>query len=350
MTDQSPVQTLHCTLPVAPDRFLPFLRAELDGHDRPYHDRADGLTVESGVGPVTFTAEGAQVRLLGRPAAGSDGFVMRQVVIYYLDLFDPGLAERLVWNLPVAALAHPPNFRRAQVVDVTEPGAGFLRLRLRAAHTEAFARSGLHLRLLLPPEGRAPVWPGVDGAGRTVWPQGADRLHDPVYTIRAIDPVAGWLDIDVFRHGLGRTCRWAPQALGAEVGLMGPGGGWFPQARSILIAGDETALPAIARILEAADPATQGEVLIEIADPAMEQPLCRPAGMTLHWLPRGRGDLPERVLAQIDTWQGSAPYLWFAAEDGQASRLRAAIRQRGTPARGAHYIAGYWTRDAERNR
>lgn len=349
MTDLTPVPMLRCTLPVAAESFLTFLRAELDSHDRVYLDRADGLSIDTGVGLVTLTRTADAVLLQAAPLTPPDAFVLRQWVIFYLDRFDTSLAERLDWNLPAPVSAHPQNFRLARVTAVTRPVPGFLRLRLEGPGFALFARGGLHLRLLLPPDGRRPVWPGVDAAGRTVWPQGEDKLHDPVYTIRAIDAAAGWLEIDIYHHGRGRTCRWAPDALGAEVGLMGPGGGWLPDARQLLMAGDETALPAMARILAAADPATCGEVLIEIADPSLRQPLPGPEGVRIRWLLRGQAVLEDWVLARLAASGSPAPYLWFAAEDRQATRLRHVIRKRGTPARGHSYIAGYWTDDVAKN-
>ena len=98
--------------------------------------------------------------------------------------------------------------------------------------------------------------PGSHAAnGRTRWPEGADALHRPVYTVAAQQD--DWLDFDIFRHDGSPTCDWAEAARpGDTVGVIGPGGGWCPEAPRLWLFGDETALPAIARMLDLA----RGEV------------------------------------------------------------------------------------------
>lgn len=326
-------------LPVL-DRLRDHLRAE----DRTFEDRETELFVDTGIGFITLRAEADLLVVLLAAADGAKAFILRQILVHHLDQLAPGLAERLVWDGPLPQFTRPPTFRLARVVAVSRPGAGFVRLRL-AGDLACMAVGGLHLRLLIPPPGRLPVWPGVDEAGRTVWPLGADKLHDPVYTVRDIAADGRWLEIDVFLHGKGRTCHWAPEALGAEVGLMGPGGGWFPDTRRLFMFGDETALPAIARILAQADGATTGRVVIEIGDDTMRQPLRHPAGIALDWRLRGAGaalaDLAETAMEGLAV----TDYLWFAAEKAAAGRVRSALRRRAILPRTQSYVAGYWEAD-----
>src|SRR5690606_21164117 len=84
---------------------------------------------------------------------------------------------------------------------------------------------------------------------RELWP----RLR--TYTVRAWDPDALELTLDFVHHGdEGLAGPWAANARpGDELFMLGPGGGYAPDpgADWHLLAGDESALPAIAASLEA---------------------------------------------------------------------------------------------------
>ncbi|MDZ4394192.1 siderophore-interacting protein [Cypionkella sp.] len=310
-----------------------------------------GLRVNFASGSISFSVAERAMAIAVTAVSSTDLFVLREAVAGLVEGFDPTLAARLVWDRSLPKLTTPPNFRQGRVVAISHPGAGYTRLRIAADHLAPFAVSGLHLRLLLPPEGRIPVWPSVSDAGRTVWPSGADKLHDPVYTIRAVDPQAGWLEVDIFLHGKGRTCRWAESVRrGAVVGLIGPGGGFLPMARHLVLAGDETALPAIARILETAPPDTQGQALILLPDARAAQPLACPAGVQLRWLLRSAGDTLESGLAAVDLPQArlaGGRHLWIAGERAECQRLRGQFNASSGWAKGETTIAGYWVRDVQ---
>ncbi|MES2432356.1 MAG: siderophore-interacting protein [Pseudomonadota bacterium] len=333
-------------LPDAPGAFAAHvaeLYAAFDVSDLPQ----GGLRISFTSGSISF-APGEQAMLISVTAiSATDLFVLREAVTGLIERFDAGLVARLIWDRALPKLTTPPNFRQGRVVAISHPGAGYIRLRIAADHLAPFAISGLHLRLLLPPEGRAAVWPSVSDAGRTVWPSGDDKLHDPVYTIRAIDPVAGWLEVDVFLHGRGRTCRWAKAVQrGAVLGLIGPGGGYLPMARHLLLVGDETALPAIARILEAAAPDTLGQALILVADAAVIQPVAAPAGVQIRWLSRQAGDTLEGAVAGARlpvAGLAGGRQLWIAGERSECQRLRAQFNAETGWAKSEVMIAGYWT-------
>ncbi|MDB5665132.1 siderophore-interacting protein [Cypionkella sp.] len=306
-----------------------------------------GVRISFTSGSISF-APGEQAMVIAVTAvSATDLFVLREAVAGLVDGFDATLAARLIWDRPLAKLQVPPNFRQGRVVAISHPGVGYVRLRIAADHLAAFAVGGLHLRLLLPPEGRAVVWPSVSEAGRTVWPTGADKLHDPVYTIRAIDPVVGWLDVDIVLHGKGRTCRWAESVQrGAMVGLIGPGGGYLPMARHLVLAGDETALPAIARILETAAPDTLGDAIILVPNAAAMQPLIAPPEVQVIWLFRTAGDTLESGLTTVAMPRAGLAggrQLWIAGERSECQRLRGQFNVASGWAKSDTTIAGYWT-------
>ncbi|WP_319531789.1 siderophore-interacting protein [uncultured Cohaesibacter sp.] len=101
----------------------------------------------------------------------------------------------------------------------------------------------MHFRLIYPQKhGVKPVWPYLNEARRTVWPEGDEALMRPIYTVRTIDREARSFDFDIFMHEGGPTANWAQRVEeGCEIGLLGPAGGWMPKADHMLMAGDETA-------------------------------------------------------------------------------------------------------------
>ncbi len=132
-------------------------------------------------------------------------------------------------------------------------------------------------------------------------PEGA-RGSMRTYSIRdlAIDEAGTSVVIDFVLHlepGLtGPAASWAnTAAVGDELLVIGPrrardsAGGieYTPgDAATILLAGDETAAPAIARILEDAAPEVSGTAFIEVPHADDILPITAPAGVTVHWLPR----------------------------------------------------------------
>ena len=244
------------------------------------------------------------------------------------DLFaEAGLTVR--WDrVDVGALA--PGLSLMRVVSVARRSPGFLRVRLTGPDAGRFGAEGLHFRLLLPPAGRAPVWPRVGATGRTEWPAGPDALHRPVYTVA--EQRDDWLDFEIFCHPGSPTCDWAlADPVGAELGIIGPGGGWCPEGDRLHLFGDETALPAIARILAL----TRGTATAHLAASAEDLgDLARDPRVTRC------GDLLA-ALACAEPRPDSI--VWFAAEADQARAARKHLLARGLD-RKAVITAGYWSR------
>src|SRR5690606_20520906 len=110
----------------------------------------------------------------------------------------------------------------------------------------------LHCRLIFQPKDVAsPQWPVLDDRGHVVWPK-QRKLPTRVYTIRRIDAARGEIAIDFAVHDTpGPATRWALAAApGDVVGILGPAADGPKPAAFYVLAGDETGLPGIARILE----------------------------------------------------------------------------------------------------
>src|SRR5262245_21635777 len=108
------------------------------------------------------------------------------------------------------------------------------------------------------------------------FPEGAPPQEWRNYTVRRHRPHAGEIDVDVVLHEPpGPAPRWAAEGpIGARVGYAGPRVDYAPRDAVdwLLLCGDETALPAIAAILEDAPPAPV-LAIVEVADAREQLPL-----------------------------------------------------------------------------
>jgi NADPH-dependent ferric siderophore reductase len=180
-------------------------------------------------------------------------------------------------------------------------------------------------------------------------------------TVRRVSLATRQIEVDIVVHGEhGVAGPWAAAAQrGQPIYLMGPGGAYTPDPAADwhLLAGDESALPAIAAALEALPVNAVGKAFIEVAGPEDEVPLTAPDSVEVHWVYRGgRADLvPEDRagdFAPLIEAVTTAPWLPGQAHvfiHGEAQtvmhNLRPYIRnERGVDARWASSISGYWRR------
>ena len=180
-------------------------------------------------------------------------------------------------------------------------------------------------------------------------------------TVRQVDVAAHEITLDIVVHGEhGIAGQWASSAQpGQPIYLMGPGGAFTPDPAADwhLLAGDESALPAIGAALEALPPSAIGKAFIEVAGPEDEIELTAPDGVEVHWVYRGgRADLvPEdRAGDNAPLIEAVKTTLWLPGQvhvfiHGEAQavmhNLRPYIRkERGVDAKWASSISGYWRR------
>lgn len=111
------------------------------------------------------------------------------------------------------------------------------------------------------------------------------------YTVRAFDEATRELTLDFVVHGAaGVAGPWAASAQpGDELLLVGPGGGYEPDAAAgrHLLAGDLSAVPAIAVALERLPDDAVGHAVVEVHDARDEVDLPRPSGIELTWIHQG---------------------------------------------------------------
>ncbi|MCG8274456.1 siderophore-interacting protein [Aquamicrobium sp. NLF2-7] len=266
----------------------------------------------------------------------------------------------IVWSGDGSADPFPPHFQKlvvAEAFDVTP------RMRRVVFACETVASYGddasYHVRLLLPPRGRVPVWPSLAADGRMVWPRGEDELVTRVYTIRSVDADRSRIAVDFVLHegnhspGAGFALNAAP---GDVIGILGPGGDGCPDAPRLLLMGDEAALPAISRMVESLPPGCTADVVVEVEDEGEEQDIASQAQVRWTWLhrqgtPAAVSDLLENALAaRLDDGGLADSFIWAGCEQRLAGRLRERLRARLPDRKGSHRIYGYWNAGSGRER
>lgn len=179
-------------------------------------------------------------------------------------------------------------------------------------------------------------------------PDGAGRLVRRTYSVRAHDAVRGELAIDMLVHapcgaGSDFAARCRP---GDTVGLSGPGHIPAEPCGAYLLAGDQTALPAIHHILDTLPDGAEARVVVEVPDRAEEQPR---ADRAINWLYHPPGSPSRLAEAVRDTWPVGWPDLlvWAGAEAAVARELRRHARAaRAVPAARCQ-ILNYWRQGAQ---
>jgi NADPH-dependent ferric siderophore reductase len=183
--------------------------------------------------------------------------------------------------------------------------------------------------------------------GERSGPTGRTRcIAPPIHSFTHLDPDAGRFSFDLFEHDGGRVTEWARRnPVGQTVGLTGPGGGDLPAGQHLLIAGDETALPAIRRILSLSPRDRIGTALIEVAREEDRLDLEAPTGMQVHWLIRNRGaHWIDSLVNRPVPADGSSRFVWCAAELSQVRTAKAYFRDTLGLPRSEGYFSGFWSR------
>ncbi|MEV6237356.1 siderophore-interacting protein [Lentzea sp. NPDC051838] len=199
------------------------------------------------------------------------------------------------------------------------------------------------LKLLFPkPNGSAFV---SDSEDVSIWYQAylalpeAERPWMRSFTVRSL--VDGVLTVDFVLHGDdGPASAWAAVAKpGDVIGRFGPSPDYarpLGDADLLVFAGDETALPAIASLLELLSPEQRFLAFVEIADPAEEQDI-----PGVQWVHRSAGDDLVSVVTAQDV--PASTWVWLGGEASAVRALRRHFVARGVSKKDIEF-AGYWRR------
>jgi NADPH-dependent ferric siderophore reductase len=288
------------------------------------------------------------------------------------------------------------------VTQVRRLSPCFLRVTFTGADLDECAPNGWdqRIKVLLPVPGRGLLDCPKGPDWYAEWRALPEARRNPIrtYTVRATRPDLREIDVDFVLHGsTGPASAWAERAavgddvaiIGPDARFAGPTGGfeWRPPASAsrLLVAGDETAVPAICAIVESLPAGQPARVLLEVPTAADVLPLTAPAGVEVTWLPRRPTDtatpaphgtlltaavvhavhaLPGRALpppqvapddVDVDTgilWEVPADdadgrptsglYAWLAGEAGTVTALRRHLVQAAGLDRTSAAVMGYW--------
>ncbi len=170
------------------------------------------------------------------------------------------------------------------------------------------------------------------------------------YTVREHRPEAGEIDIDFVAHGdQGVAGPWAQAAQpGHQVAILDQGCGFDPidDADFYLLAGDESALPAIMGILRDLPRHSRGLAIIEIPHIDDQQQVEAPEGFEIRWIARDEAHgLPgAAALEAVQSFTPENPETLAAYVVGErmlATEGRRALVRAGVPKNRISFV-GYW--------
>lgn len=294
-----------------------------------------------------------------------------------------------------------------RVSAVQQLSEHFRRITLTGADLELFGSNAagetldLRVKVMIPSPGHAlPQLSNIRGSLQDDWYQGWLAVDEAVrgvmrtYTVRALRPavpaagdqaaIPAELDIDFVLHldgGSGPAAQWAASAQpGDALMLVGPCARWGDclgiefapgDSERLLLVGDETAVPAIAAILETLPAHVSGHAVLEVPTEADFLEISTPADMEIRWLARDAaahgielsrqvralvvpaacdvGEEPEDV--DVDAtilWEtpvasaGHGLYAWIAGEAATIRDLRRYLVRDVGMDRNAVAFMGYW--------
>ena len=229
---------------------------------------------------------------------------------------------------------------RAAVSAIRRLRPHFTRVSLRCDDFETFGTERLDQRIKV-------VFPLADGSfcpldtgdWYDAWRALPEERRNPfrTYTVRDVDQGERRLDIDFVVHGhdgadAGPASRWLAEAVpGDELVVVGPdalspvsgvGIDWRPgDATELLLAGDETATPAIASILEALPAGRRAHAFIEVPSAEDALPLAVRPGVSVTWVSRDGGDHGCELVPAVTSWLQAHPEIVAAAAAPTRQRL-----------------------------
>jgi NADPH-dependent ferric siderophore reductase len=242
----------------------------------------------------------------------------------------------------------PPRFRHVTVAGVRRLGPRLVRITFTGTDLDGLQidEPASSVRLLLPGTPTAelvmPEWNGNE----FLLP-GGRRPVIRTFTPRRADRAARELDLDVVLHGIGPASEWAALAEpGRHAAISGPGRGYTieREAPAFVLAGDESAIPAISQLLEALPPETPTRVAIEVAAPDGRVTLPEHPHVTIEWhdLARGapNGEALVAAVRGIEIAPGAR--VWAAGEAAAVQRIRRYLFDELAIPRVQTTVRGYW--------
>ncbi|OQQ32189.1 NADPH-dependent ferric siderophore reductase [Prescottella equi] len=255
----------------------------------------------------------------------------------------------------------PICIREVEVLRVEDVTPGMRRVIVGGSAMDSHVRDGVRLPAVCtngfdddvkllpvdPQTGALPFdVPRNTDTGAVDWPAGSFQ-YSRTYTVRSYDADTREMAIDFAEHEGGLASDWAYRVRPGETILMaGPkhSASLPREAEWMLVAGDQTALPAIARCLEMLPADMPATVVIEVAEPSHRQELKSEAPVEITWLFRSENGGKSRLVETVQAarWRPGQPYLWVAGEALTIKPLRRWAKQDRAIPKQFVEITGYW--------
>ncbi|CFR26071.1 siderophore-interacting protein [Yersinia frederiksenii] len=206
---------------------------------------------------------------------------------------------------------------------------------------------GAHLKVFLPLAGQIQPELPVLGEKGPVWPAAEVRPIVRTYSVRAIRPELGEIDIEFALHDhSGPAVNFARNAKpGDWLGITNPGGPetLLPPAAYSYLVGDPSSLPAIAALLETLPADAEGHAIIRVDTPQDVLDLSKPAGVELSWVIGGTEKTKDVInqFCALNLPMEEATF-WIAGEDSLVVQLRRYLRREKGCERQQLYAIPYW--------
>lgn len=259
-------------------------------------------------------------------------------------------------------LSHPLTVRCLRVSHSTDVTPRMRRVTLTGDQLGAFTVDGLdrpaftsaafddHVKLIFAADGDLAAALPEQVPGGIEWSPSEHRQGRD-YTPRRVDTERGEIDLDFVAHGDGPAATWARDAQpGDELWFVGPKSSTLLPGDLdwIVLAGDETALPAIGRFLDERPVQAPAHIVVAVTDDEARQQLALGPRDRIDWVRSGDAADAAALIAPAvraldlpgaGTGRG---YVWAAAESRALIPLRRYLqRELGMPKSHLN-ITGYW--------
>jgi NADPH-dependent ferric siderophore reductase len=232
-----------------------------------------------------------------------------------------------------------------EVVRVEPQSGSFVRVVLGGGALEAFVwpGAGSHLKFFPPAD---------DAAARADVPgEPAPRPPSRTYTPRSFDAKSGELAIDFLLHGDGLASKWAANAKPGDPARISLPRAVFHTAAGAswqLLAGDDSAIPAISTIIETGV-TVPTHVIVETCSLESDRPVLPDHPLvSIEWVAMQQESPGASLEAALDRWvapTGSGS-LWIAGEAVAVRRIRKILLEKRSIAPDALVTRGYWREGA----
>ena len=202
--------------------------------------------------------------------------------------------------------------------------------------------------------GRPDEFVHLEVGAATLDPDGHSSRH---YTVSAVTEQG--FEVEIFLHGDGPGATWARRAaVGDRTRVSDPKAYYAVPAGAgtRVLAGDLTALPAIARALAEAGEDEEFRVVVEVGSMDDARDLPTAATARIEWVVGGNGhgastlkDALTGLAQDSDLLEPeSRSYVWVACESVHSRRSRPLLRREYSLPVSHYRIVGYWHADLER--